>query len=98
MKKPKLKLVGEDGNAFAIIGRAISAAKKAGWTKEQIEEYRVSATAGDYDNLIVVTLKHFNVDFGYDLETDDELDNELCDRCGDTLLFCTCDEDDNDGA
>lgn len=96
MSKPKLKLIGEDGNAFSIVGRAIAVAKKAGWSKTQIEEYSKSAMEGDYDNLIVVTLKHFDVDFGYDdiPSSDDELDGEMCDRCGDTLLFCTCEEDD----
>jgi hypothetical protein len=95
MSKPKLKLEGEDGNAFAIIGRAVAVAKKAGWSKEKIEEYRANAMSGDYDNLIVVTLKSFDVDFGYeDIESsDDELDSEMCDECGNTLLFCTCELD-----
>ncbi len=30
--KPFLQLVGTDGNAFAILGAAIRAAKRAGWT------------------------------------------------------------------
>jgi len=36
MKKPKLKLVGEDGNAFSILGQARQAAKKAEWPKEKL--------------------------------------------------------------
>ena len=34
---PELALVGEDGNAFAILGRARSAAKAAGWPQETVE-------------------------------------------------------------
>lgn len=32
-QKPRLKLSGEDGNAFSILGRAKQAAEKAGWEK-----------------------------------------------------------------
>ena len=58
---PKLKLVGQDGNAFAIMGRARDAAKKAGWTQEEIDLYMVEARSGDYNNLLAVTMEHFNV-------------------------------------
>lgn len=90
MNKPKLKLIGEDGNAFFILGRALSAAKNAGWTKEQIEEYSTKAKSGDYNNLLCVTMEYFNCDG--DDSTDEELDAEICEECGDTLLFCECDE------
>ena len=30
--KPTVKLIGTDGNAFSILGLAIRAAKKAGWS------------------------------------------------------------------
>jgi hypothetical protein len=33
--KPTVKLVGENGNAFAILGACKTAAKKAGWPKEK---------------------------------------------------------------
>ncbi len=59
--KPALKLVGQDGNAFAILGLAIRAARKAGWSQEQIDEYKSEATSGDYDNLLAVTMDHFEV-------------------------------------
>ena len=32
-EKPKIKLVGEDGNAFFIMGRVAGALKKAGYSK-----------------------------------------------------------------
>jgi hypothetical protein len=60
-KKPKVKLVGEDGNAFAILGRCRLAAKKAGWTEEQIKEFTTEAMSGDYDNLLQTVMKQFDV-------------------------------------
>jgi len=60
--KPKLKLVGEDGNAFAIIGRARNAARKAGWSKEQIEKMQNQATSGDYNNLLQTMMEFFDTD------------------------------------
>lgn len=59
--KPKLKLIGEDGNAFMVMGLAQRAAKKAGWTKEQIDEYMKKAMAGNYDHLLQTTMEYFDV-------------------------------------
>lgn len=59
--KPYLKLVGTDGNAFAILGAALRAARKAGWTKAQQELYTDRAMSGDHDNLLAVTLEFFDV-------------------------------------
>jgi hypothetical protein len=59
--KPRLQLVGQDGNAFMILGLAIRAAKKAGWTQEQIDQYKQEATSGDYDNLLATTMDFFDV-------------------------------------
>jgi len=60
-KKPKVVLVGNDGNAFAILGRCRRAAEKAGWTPEKIKEVIGQMTAGDYDNLLATACKHFDV-------------------------------------
>lgn len=59
-KKPRLQLSGEDGNAFFIMGRASATAKKAGWSKEKINEYLEEAKQGDYDHLLQVTMKYFD--------------------------------------
>lgn len=53
----KVKLVGEDGNAFAIIGRVRRALKKAGASEEQVEEYTREAKSGDYDNVLMTTMR-----------------------------------------
>jgi len=60
--RPPLNLIGEDGNAFSILGKATKAAKKAGWTKEQIKEVMDEAKSGDYDHLLQTMMKHFDCD------------------------------------
>lgn len=60
--KPKLKLVGEDGNAFFILGKAQRAAKKAGWSKEQIDAFMEEAQSGDYNNLLSTCMEYFDVE------------------------------------
>ena len=37
--RPRVKLIGEDGNAFNILGICRQAAKKANWTDEQWAEF-----------------------------------------------------------
>ena len=59
--KPKLNLVGLDGNAFSILGRAKKAADKSKMPAEKWAEYRQKAMAGDYDNLLQVTMEYFEV-------------------------------------
>jgi len=61
MTKPVLKLVGNDGNAFAILGNAIRVARKAGWTPDQIKEFQSKAMNGDYNNLLCVCMEYFEV-------------------------------------
>jgi hypothetical protein len=59
--KPPLKLTGRDGNAFVIMGAAQAAAKSAGWSKAEIDEYLADAMSGDYDHLLQATMKRFKV-------------------------------------
>lgn len=61
VEKPKLKLLGTDGNAFAIMGKAHEALRRAGRASE-IKAYDAEAMAGDYDRLLVVTMRWFDVD------------------------------------
>lgn len=61
LKKPKLKLVGMDGNAFMLLGLAKRAADKAGWTAEQWGVVRNEAMDGDYNHLLQTLMKHFEV-------------------------------------
>ncbi len=56
-----VKLVGEDGNAFAILGRVMRAMKLAGLPKEVQDAYFAEATSGDYDHLLQTTMKWVKV-------------------------------------
>ena len=58
--KPNVKLAGEDGNAFSIMGKIANALRNAGADEEYIEDYRERATSGDYDNLLVVSMGEIN--------------------------------------
>jgi len=56
-----LQLVGLDGNAFSILGRAKRAMRMAGQA-ELFDEYHAEATSGDYDHLLITTMNWFDVD------------------------------------
>lgn len=56
-----LKFSGEDGNAFFIIGRAQRAARDAGISKEEIDEFLNEAMDDDYDHLLQTCMKYFDV-------------------------------------
>jgi len=60
-EKPKLQLVGLDGNARSITGRAQRAARKAGWEKDAIDAVLEEATSGDYNHLLRTIMKYFDV-------------------------------------
>ena len=59
-KLPKVncRLVGEEGNCFAIMGRFEAAARKAGWSKEYIDKVLNEAMTGDYDHLLATIAEH----------------------------------------
>ena len=57
-KKVSVELIGQDGDAFAIMGRVIRAMKKADIPKEIRNEYRREAMSGDYSHLIYTTLQY----------------------------------------
>ena len=48
----KVKLVGNDGNAFVVLGQVRRALKNAGISEEEIKKFTDQATSGDYDNLL----------------------------------------------
>jgi len=60
--KPNVKLIGQDGNAFLILGRVKQALKSAGADKEYIDQYISKATSGDYNHLLAVSMEYVNVE------------------------------------
>ncbi len=61
-QRPPLELVGQDGNAFFILGRAKGAMRKAGWPAELQEKVMAEAMSGDYDHLLRTMMEYFDVD------------------------------------
>ena len=59
--RPVLVLVGEDGNAFAVLGRARRALQAAG-RGDEWPTFVAEATAGDYNHLLVTTMEWFDVE------------------------------------
>ena len=59
---PTVVLVGEDGNAFNIMGQVVKALKKAGATKAYTDMYLDKAMSGDYNHLLGVTMEYVNVE------------------------------------
>lgn len=59
--KPRVRLVGQNGNAFLIIGLCSRAWRKAGLPAERWKEIMKEMTSGDYDNLLRVAMTHFEV-------------------------------------
>lgn len=55
-------LVGEDGNAFAILGRVTGALRRAGVDKAERDAFVAEATSGDYDNLLRTVLGWVSTD------------------------------------
>ena len=56
----RVRLVGEDGNAFAILGRVARALRRAGVPPEEIRRFHEEATAGDYDHLLATVMAWVN--------------------------------------
>lgn len=55
--KVKVRLTGENGNAFTIIGRTVAALRHGGVSSEEVEQYRTEAMSGDYDNVLQTTMR-----------------------------------------
>jgi hypothetical protein len=57
-KKVKLQLVGLDGNAFSILGAFSGAARRQGWTREEIDAVTKEAMSSDYTHLLATIAKN----------------------------------------
>ena len=60
--KPVLESSGVDGNAFAILGKARGAARRAGWSAEKTTALIDEATSGDYNHLLATMMENFDVE------------------------------------
>ncbi len=61
-KKPKVKLVGTDGNVFCLLSKCTTALKKAGYEKERINEFQNEVTSSSsYDEALCTMTKWLEV-------------------------------------
>jgi hypothetical protein len=56
-----VELVGQDGNAFNIMGIVSQAMRREGIPKEAITEFHSECMSGDYDHLLQTCMKWVNV-------------------------------------
>lgn len=59
---PFVQLTGQDGNAFAILGRCQRAARREDVPADEIEAFMADATSRDYDYLLQTVMRFFEVD------------------------------------
>jgi hypothetical protein len=56
-----VRLTGENGNAFSIVGRVRKALRKSGAPKAEIDLFIAEAFAGDYNHVLQTCMKWVNV-------------------------------------
>ena len=59
--RPVLVLVGQDGNAFAILAKARRALRRAG-RGDEWAAFEAEATSGDYNHLRATAMRWFEVE------------------------------------
>jgi len=69
---PIVRQIGENVNAFAIMGRFVRGARKAGWVKENIDLVLDEMKSDDYDHLLATALEFVQ-------ESEDDDNNGVCD-------------------
>lgn len=57
----KVKLVGTDGNAFAILGVVKSAMRKGKVPQEDVDSFMKEAMSGDYNHLLQTAMQYVTV-------------------------------------
>jgi hypothetical protein len=57
-----VKLVGEDGNAFFILGRVSKEMKRNKVPKDVINDFMKESMEGDYNHLLRTCMKYVNVE------------------------------------
>ena len=57
----KVKLVGTNGNAFAILGKVKQELRRAKVPDVEVKKFMEEAMSGDYDNLLATCMNWVNV-------------------------------------
>jgi len=86
-----IPLVGEDGNAFSILGR-VSRIMRQNGIHDEWDEFHAEATSGDYDKLLLTVMTWFAHDENLSDDYEDEEDEDTCEDCGEDLYDCECED------
>lgn len=57
-----VRLIGENGNAFAVLGKVTKALRRAGVSKDEIDAFTAEAINGNYDHLLQTVMKWVTVE------------------------------------
>lgn len=57
-----IKLTGEDGNAFNILGICLRAMRRAGLYQAERDAFQAEATLSNYDHLLATCMEWFEVE------------------------------------
>lgn len=57
-----VRLTGEDGNAFNILGICLRAMRRAGLNQKERDAFQAEAISGNYDHLLATCMKWFEVE------------------------------------
>lgn len=52
----EVELIGQSGNAFAILGAVSKALRRGGVPKDEIDAFMAEATSGDYDHVLATVM------------------------------------------
>ena len=61
INKPAVKLVGTDGNAYALMGKVQRGLRQAGAPTEVVSAFMDEAMSGDYNHLLSTCMKYVDV-------------------------------------
>jgi len=92
----KYNLVGQDGNAFFLMGYTSNAMKQEGFSKAEIDAVMKRAQSSDYPNLLCVldeAIQNCNERAG-DSADDYEDEDDWCNECDNPYSECICDDED----
>lgn len=56
----EVELIGQDGNAFSVIGKVTRALKRAGHP-DAADDFQTEAMSGDYDHLLATAMDYVEV-------------------------------------
>lgn len=58
----KVNIIGQNGNAFCILGICQRAMEQANCTQQEIDAFNEEAKSGDYNHLIATVMNYFDVE------------------------------------